>query len=65
MVHFIVMTPKPAHASRAEDMNLDSLEVYFFYEDHIGRPVMASEYYDADGDGYFLVETTVLESTVF
>ena len=50
MLYGIVMTPETASASRP-DLNLDSLEVYFLYEDHIGRPVMVSEYEDYTPDG--------------
>jgi len=57
IVYGIFMTPKPALADRTVT-NLDSQEVYFLYEDHIGRPVLMSEYEDIDEDGYFVMETT-------
>ena len=50
MMYGIVMTPETASASRP-DLNLDSLRVYFLYEDYIGRPVMLSEYEDYTPDG--------------
>ena len=53
IVYGIVMTPKIAKADRATT-SLDSQRVYFLYEDHIGRPVLMSEYADYDeDDSYF------------
>jgi len=49
------MTPETASASRP-DLNLDSLRVYFLYEDHIGRPVLMSEYEDYDSDGSYFTD---------
>jgi len=55
ILYGILMTPKEAYAtSWPESYTLEA--GYFLYEDHIGRPVMASEYYDYDGDGYFVRE---------
>ena len=31
-------------------------EVFFFYEDHIGRPVALSEYEDYDDDGSYFTD---------
>jgi len=55
MLYGIVMTPETASASRP-DLNLDSLRVYFLYEDHIGRPVLMSEYEDYDSDGSYFTD---------
>ena len=39
-------------------MMLSSGEVYFFYEDHIGRPVLVSEYADYDSDGSYFTNSS-------
>jgi len=61
-VYTIFMTPETAYAAdwptsyesgsdcTGED---ETCGTYFFYEDHIGRPVLLSEYEDYDGDGSY------------
>jgi len=46
------MTPTVAKADRSET-NFDSQEVYFFYEDQIGRPV-AMSCYNKHSSSYFI-----------
>jgi len=47
------MKPEVARADRS-NTQLNNTKAYFLYEDHIGRPVLLSEYadYDTDGDTY-------------
>ena len=45
------MTPRVAEAGDWPSA-FTSGDAYFFYEDHIGRPVAVSEY-EKDGDSYF------------
>jgi hypothetical protein len=53
ILYGIFMTPKTAKADRP-DTQLQSGKVYFLYEDHIGKPVLMSEYEDYDSDySYF------------
>lgn len=43
-VYFIIMSPQPARADfERPETQLVSGNVFFFYEDHIGRPVLVSE----------------------
>jgi len=55
IVYGIVMKPEFARANRT-DTQLDSQRVYFLYEDHIGRPVLMSEYADYEEDGSYFTD---------
>ena len=55
IVYGIVMKPEFARADRT-DTQLDSQRVYFLYEDHIGRPVLMSEYADYEEDGSYFTD---------
>ncbi len=46
---FFVRVPE-AYASRP-DMKLVQEKVYYIHEDHIGRPILISEFEDYDSDG--------------
>ena len=49
----IVMTPDTAMATSWPDGSYELEKVFFVYEDHIGRPVLVSEYKDEYDEGYF------------
>jgi len=53
IVYGVIMHPSVARADRS-NTQLNNSRAYFLYEDHIGRPVLVSEYedYDTDGDTY-------------
>ena len=55
IVYGIFMHPEVARADRS-DTQLTSEKVYFLYEDHIGRPVLMSEYDDYDSDGSYFTD---------
>jgi len=52
----IVMTPDTALADSWPGY-FSTGEVYFVYEDHIGRPVLMSEYDDYDSDGSYFTDS--------
>jgi len=53
----IVMTPDTAMATSWPDGSYELEKVFFVYEDHIGRPVLVSEYEDYDSDGSFFTDS--------
>ncbi len=60
VMYGIVMTPDTAQASTTWPENFNSEGVGFFYEDHIGRPVILSQYDDYDSSGSYFKDNDIL-----
>ena len=60
MVYSMFVKMPEARATRSDTTHLVHEGVYFFYEDHIGRPVLMTSYddkgygYDKDADDNYL-----------